>query len=72
MHGYEIVWQGGGKMKKDWTKPKLISLYRGRPGEAVLNACKLSVDHIGPDDTTTIQSCEAGSNQCKVIDPNGS
>jgi hypothetical protein len=27
-------------MKKDWTKPKLISLYRGHPEEAVLSTCK--------------------------------
>ena len=26
---------------KEWIKPKLISLYRGRPQEAVLLGCKL-------------------------------
>jgi hypothetical protein len=27
-------------MKKVWEKPKLIVLYRGRPEESVLQACK--------------------------------
>ena len=27
-------------MKKEWSKPKLIVLFRGRPEEAVLAACK--------------------------------
>ena len=31
---------------KEWTKPKLISLYRGRPQEAVLLGCKLD-DALG-------------------------
>ncbi len=31
-------------MKKEWTKPKLISLYRGRPEEAVLESCKLEFE----------------------------
>ncbi|MFQ6066729.1 MAG: hypothetical protein ACE5K3_05580 [bacterium] len=28
------------KEKKEWETPKLICLYRGRPEEAVLQACK--------------------------------
>jgi len=28
------------KEKKKWETPKLICLYRGRPEEAVLGACK--------------------------------
>jgi len=28
------------KEKKKWETPKLICLYRGRPEEAVLQACK--------------------------------
>jgi len=28
------------KEKKKWQTPKLICLYRGRPEEAVLQACK--------------------------------
>jgi len=26
-------------MKKEWTKPKLIRLYSGRPDEAILAVC---------------------------------
>ena len=56
-------------MKKDWTKPKLISLYRGRPEEAVLNACKAVFQANGPDNVDeTTGDCEVGSgNQCKDI-----
>jgi hypothetical protein len=30
-------------MKKAWEKPKIIVLYRGRPEECVLAACKTGV-----------------------------
>ena len=36
------------KEKKKWETPKLICLYRGRPEEAVLAACKLSTASTGP------------------------
>ena len=29
-------------MNKVWQKPKLIILYRGRPEESVLQACKIA------------------------------
>ena len=35
------------KEKKKWETPKLICLYRGRPEEAVLTACK-AVGAAGP------------------------
>ena len=59
-------------MKKDWTKPKLISLYRGRPEEAVLNACKAQVLFTGPDEVTGIDDCTGspgggGGDQCQEI-----
>ena len=34
--------------KKKWKEPKLTCLYRGRPEEAVLSACK-GVGVAGPD-----------------------
>ena len=40
-------------MKKPWKKPKLIVLFRGRPEEAVLQACKAATT-MGP-----------GANQCR-------
>ena len=64
-------------MKKDWTKPKLISLYRGRSQEAVLRACKLENLAVGPGSLPDgaapgdplIGDCETGSgNQCYDID----
>ena len=56
-------------MKKDWTKPKLISLYRGRPQEAVLNACKDVYRADGPDyEQSGVGDCEVGSGeQCYTI-----
>jgi hypothetical protein len=44
-------------MKKVWSKPKLISLYRGRPEEAVLAVCK---DATGTPGFPTDQSCVGG------------
>jgi hypothetical protein len=44
--------QGGGIMKKAWSKPTLITLFRGRPEEAVLLACKTENDGVlGPEGT---------------------
>jgi hypothetical protein len=34
-------------MKKIWKRPKLIVLYRGRPEEMVLVACKLATRSFG-------------------------
>ena len=55
--------KGGGTMKKEWSKPKLISLYRGRPEEAVLGTCKApGVGSAGPSD----HSC-LGGGECQVL-----
>ncbi len=46
-------------MKKVWSKPKLISLYRGRPEEAVLGGCKtIDTGQSGPHEAN---SCTGGS-----------
>jgi len=44
--------------KKVWEKPRLIVLFRGRPEERVLGACKIDGDN-GP--------FGSGSGGCKVI-----
>ncbi len=52
------------KEKKKWENPKLICLYRGRPEEAVLAACKAPTT-AGPataDCTTTTPP-----NKCHTI-----
>ncbi len=42
-------------MKKVWSKPKLISLYRGRPEEAVLGVCKTTeTGQSGPIDNSCL------------------
>ena len=38
-------------MKKTWTKPKLVALFRGTPEESVLGWCK--VDVSDPTGATT-------------------
>ena len=43
-------------MKKEWSKPKLISLYRGRPEEAVLGTCKT--------ETAGVPTSDPGGNNC--------
>ncbi len=37
------------KEKKKWVTPKLICLYKGRPEEAVLAACKAPPGTPGPN-----------------------
>jgi hypothetical protein len=50
-------------MKKEWTKPKLVSLYRGRPEESVLSACKDAGGVPGPDGLGV--NCDSGgANDC--------
>jgi hypothetical protein len=41
-------------MKKTWRKPKLVVLFRGRPEEYVLSACKSAANPSGG--ATDIQS----------------
>lgn len=45
------------RMKKEWTKPKLISLYRGRPEEAVLQNCKSAVTQEETSGTGDLRGC---------------
>ncbi len=59
-------------MRKEWTKPKLISLYRGRPEEAVLLGCKLDGAASGPRDIDGELGggvdCDVGPiNDCQLI-----
>ena len=42
-------------MKKEWTKPKLVVLFRARADENVLGFCKAINDLTGP--TTDFSSC---------------
>ncbi len=37
------------KEKNKWETPKLICLYRGRPEEVVLAACKRATSRQGPE-----------------------
>ena len=60
-------------MKKNWQKPKLIVLARGRSDEHVLNTCK-----DGPGSPATAQdaydSCEVGipeTGPCGLCEQNG-
>ena len=50
---------------KIWKKPKLVVLFRGRPEEAVLQACKSNTT-IGPGDS----NCNLGGgayNTCSTV-----
>ena len=63
---------------KEWIKPKLISLYRGKPQEAVLFGCKIEgvggqpdPTPIGDPDPPDDQwlDCDAGPiDDCKLAD----
>lgn len=44
-------------MKKQWTKPKLITLFRARSDESVLGYCKTIASQTGP--TTDHLMCNA-------------
>ena len=46
---------GGGRKvpKKKWKRPKLVILTRGRPGERVLETCKLHLISGTPDGIDT-------------------
>ena len=57
-------------MKKEWTKPKLISLYRGRPQEAVLTVCKTtSGTQSGPGEPLFEGCAPTGPASCEGTDP---
>jgi hypothetical protein len=58
------------KVRKEWEKPQLIILVRGRPEEAVLTACKSSGAGPGTDfaactDIVVPPNCE----KCHMLDP---
>lgn len=51
------------KEKKKWETPKLICLYKGRPEEAVLQACKSQLETAtGPKGNL----CNPGQGQCSL------
>lgn len=55
-------------MKKDWKKPKLVVLYRGKPEESVLAACKANVGgSMGPAKNKC--RAPAGPGLCSVQAP---
>ena len=43
-------------MKKEWTKPKLVVLFRARADESVLGFCKVTDVEEGPG--TNFKSCD--------------
>lgn len=53
-------------MKRVWSKPKLISLYRGKPEEAVLGNCKTEALYPGPTGGGDCVGSPPGG-QCQTI-----
>jgi hypothetical protein len=47
-------------MRKEWSKPKLIRLYSGKPEESVLVVCKTAGDPSG----SVGVDCEGSGVQC--------
>ena len=56
-------------MRKTWQKPKLIVLFRGRPEEQVLGACKAVA---GSGLETALQDCLENAVNCVACDTVGS
>ena len=57
-------------MKKTWETPKLISLYRGRPEELVLQPCKTAngPGALGPQEPGQVDCAGGGEPfQCKML-----
>ncbi len=54
-------------MKKEWTKPKLISLYRGRPEEAVLTGCKTALQVREGPGQTEFFGCVVGEGCTSIV-----
>ncbi|MBN1255270.1 MAG: hypothetical protein JXA50_08360 [Deltaproteobacteria bacterium] len=52
--------------KKVWTKPKLIVLFKGKPEEAVLQACKRQ-DIGGAYTNTCVFTVWGQTNRCSTI-----
>ena len=58
-------------MKKEWQKPKLIILYRGRPDEAVLTHCKhKNVPPVNP--ASYHDDCNGSTSNCGACSSNKS
>lgn len=51
---------------KVWKKPKLVVLFRGRPEEAVLQACK-SNQTVGPGTNTCNLGGGGGYSPCNAV-----
>ncbi len=51
----------GGTNMKDWERPMLVVLYKGRPEEGVLLACKTHTTPTGPS---------FNNNKCDNMKPN--
>ena len=47
-------------MKNQWKTPRLLSLVKGGPGEAILSACKVSGNFGGP--ISAQQTCRMAPN----------
>jgi hypothetical protein len=50
-------------MKKQWTKPQIVVLHRGRPEEAVLVVCKIA-NRAGPGGQDCITDHQNASAFC--------
>ena len=55
-------------MKKTWQKPKLVILFRGRPEEYVLSACK---EAAGTGPASNLGDCEVNGLFCGECEGNG-
>ncbi len=53
------------KEKKKWETPKLVCLYRGRPEEAVLAACK-ALNTVGPSRPANKACVHSASGPCLI------
>ena len=52
---------------KKWITPKLVILYRGRPEEAVLQACKYSAASTGPGNWNNRCQQWLGGDRCSEL-----
>jgi SpoU rRNA methylase family enzyme len=58
-------------MKRKWTKPELVVLFRVQSNEAVLGNCKTAYG-IGPEQARTGCQNVGGTAACTGNDPRGS
>lgn len=52
-------------MRKEWEKPQLVVLTRGKPEEAVLGACKVAIPSPGPGSDNAV-FCIYPPNPCSA------